>query len=175
MELKPTRLKIKALDENCTRHGVIALDQYLVEGVQKANIEIEGSGRFAVVKLEILLRDVDLEIPGAPEESSDLLKMKSREVYQLNKQLKETEWKGDAENEKNDSEKVVSVEKLEELIEKWNHRIKCKFASAAVQTDKFGERFISHGAINTYNCARELEELISLESATAANSSRKQK
>lgn len=139
MELKSTRLKIKALDENCTRHGVIALDQYFIEGVTKINIDMEGRGRPAVVRLEILLRDIDTEIiPREPEESPSYLKKL--------KELEETKWK--AENESTDSEKVVRIEDLENLIARWERRLKAQ-TSAPI-----------HEVIRFSTCIYELNSLI---------------
>ena len=48
----------------------------------------------------------------------------------------------------------------QELIKKWFNIAKRKFDSADKETDIFGKRLISHGAIIHFNCARQLQELI---------------
>lgn len=42
------------------------------------------------------------------------------------------------------------------LILKWEQSARCAFADAKQETDPFGRRFIEHGAMCYFNCARDL-------------------
>jgi hypothetical protein len=48
---------------------------------------------------------------------------------------------------------------LMKLLLKWEHTARRKFADADQEADPFGKRFIEHGAICYFNCARDLRAL----------------
>ncbi|MXS85318.1 hypothetical protein ABO04_05135 [Nitrosomonas sp. HPC101] len=190
-ELKPIRLKIKSLNEDRTCHALVVLDQYMVAGARKADVVIEG-GKFAVVKLEILLKDIDLEIPGLPEELP--LFPEPVQVEQLAEMLKKSDddsnlsaWRDEASWDQNwqVGTTVLNTHFLEKIIGEWKRRIECKQAAAALQVTEYGKVALQHGADNVRDCVMDLEELINSRSGiflvtwegfvTPANASGKKK
>ena len=56
------------------------------------------------------------------------------------------------------------IEELNALADNWLHTAKCKFSSAEKEPLEMGKRLINHGAINLFNCARELKKLANSDS-----------
>jgi len=49
---------------------------------------------------------------------------------------------------------------LQALVEKWQRQCLARFESAKHEPTEFGRRFISHGAVNIYNCMCDLERAL---------------
>lgn len=54
----------------------------------------------------------------------------------------------------------IDKKKAEQLVKEWGKISGKKFADADLEHDEFGKRFIEHGAVCYFNCARQLQHLI---------------
>ncbi len=152
MELKPTRLKIKA-QSNLRQHSAMVLDEYYIEGVKRVDVAITPE-QLAVVTLQVYAKDVDIEIPGVPEDLPIFPKPSHLEY--LTEVLKKS----------GDRLRVLSVDELEKLIEEWRELAETDAAIATMTDDQQGKECAERCAARLRDCARDLENMISSKSET---------
>jgi len=71
-------------------------------------------------------------------------------------------------------EAMQPANQLTELVNDWERLARCKFASANIQKDDFGKRFIEHGATCIANCAADLKRALTA-SGLRSSATRKRK